>query len=160
MRKGSVCIAQYYASLLPPTLQRAKPGDVFVYGQSGACNSAEGTVITDHRDHQHHHHYHHHRCRRRRRPALPSQPHTSALATGSIATGDEERGGYVCLCGCAVGFVSESVCVCRSKGHSPTVCFRGTANHRLHVTYRHCRLVCSGGVEFPLLDRCVGCRRV
>lgn len=112
MRKGSVCIAQYYASLLPPTLQRAKPGDVFVYGQSGACNSAEGTVITDHRDHQHHHHYHHHRCRRRRRPALPSQPHTSALATGSIATGDEERGGYVCLCGCAVGFVSESVCVC------------------------------------------------
>lgn len=29
VRKGSVCIAQYYASLLPPTLQRAKPSNAF-----------------------------------------------------------------------------------------------------------------------------------
>lgn len=27
VRKGSVCIAQYYASLFPPTLQRAKPSN-------------------------------------------------------------------------------------------------------------------------------------
>lgn len=71
---------------------------------AGPCNSA-WAYLSDHHCHPHDHHH-------PRRRLRPSETHTSALATGSIATGNEERGGGVCV----------RVHLCRSEAHPPTVC--------------------------------------
>lgn len=68
VRKGSVCIAQYYASLLPPTLQRAKPSNPLVYGRPDLVIQQRAHLS----DHCYHLHDHHHPRRRRLRPPLPS----------------------------------------------------------------------------------------
>lgn len=113
VRKGSVCIAQYYASLLPPTLQRAKASNAFASFNSDLAihRGLMGLtslvifvtviiiiiiiVLLP--------------------PSTTSITTTylSALATGSIATGDGERGGGggVCLNMC--------VHLCRREAHFP-----------------------------------------
>jgi len=119
VRKGSVCIAQYYASLLPPTLQRAKPSNVLVYGGPDLVIEQWGLFI--------------------RSPISSSwtsslsssspwsttsitTTYLSALATGSIATGDEETGWRcmrvcVCVCVCARACVCVCVCICVAARH-------------------------------------------
>lgn len=94
------------------------------------------------------HYYHppdhyHHRGRRRLHPPPPAQPHTSSLATGSIATGDEERGGGVCVCVCMyVAYVSVSVRASVSQRATFTnSLFQGGTHHRVDVTQEPEKLV-------------------
>lgn len=80
-------------------------------------NSAN-LYLSDHYYHPPDHH--HYRGRRRLHPPPPAQPHTSSLATGSIATGDEERGGGVCVCVYVCSLCKcIRACICVAASHLP-----------------------------------------